>query len=82
MAEVAAIKLQIDTEKWLLSRMLPDTFGDKLHLAGNLGGSATINVYLPSKGEQASARVVDTQPDREPDLSITHRPLDSGDDST
>jgi hypothetical protein len=76
MPEVAAIKLQIDTEKWLLSRMLPDTFGDRLNLAGNVGGSATINVYLPSKGEQPSARVIDTAPDREPYLMITSKAMD------
>jgi hypothetical protein len=82
MPEVAAIKLQIDTEKWLLSRMLPDTFGDRLNLSSNVGGGATINVYLPSKGEQPSARVIDTAPEREPDLMITSKPLESEDDSS
>jgi hypothetical protein len=62
--------------------MLPDTFGDRLNLAGNVGGSATINVYLPSKGEQPSARVIDTAPDREPDLMITSKAMESNDDST
>lgn len=42
-------RLRVDTRKWLLSKMLPKEFGDKLELAGSKESPLTVNVvsYAP-----------------------------------
>jgi hypothetical protein len=42
-------KLQIDTKKWLLSKLAPKKYGDKLQLAGDGGGP--LRVVASSKDE-------------------------------
>lgn len=37
-------KLQIDTRKWMLSKMLPKVYGDKLELAGDKDNPLTVVV--------------------------------------
>lgn len=37
--EVNKQRLQVDTRKWLLAKLAPQKYGDKLHLAGHDGGS-------------------------------------------
>ena len=32
-------RLQVDTRKWLLAKLAPQRYGDKLHLAGHDGGT-------------------------------------------
>jgi hypothetical protein len=50
MAGVSARKLYVDTVRWLLSKRVPETFGDKLAISGGAGGNSVVNVYLPAKG--------------------------------
>ena len=37
--EVNKQRLQVDTRKWLLAKLAPQRYGDKLHLAGHDGGT-------------------------------------------
>jgi hypothetical protein len=50
MAGVAAAKLRTDNRKWILSKLHPEIYGDRLQISGNTGAGATVNVYLPAKG--------------------------------
>jgi hypothetical protein len=50
MAGVSARKLYVDTVRWLLSKRVPETFGDKLAISGGAASGAVVNVYLPAKG--------------------------------
>lgn len=61
MPGVAAQKLVVDTMKWLLSRRLPDTFGDRLQLDGSAAARAEIHVYLPGKDGRPGddAKIID-----------------------
>lgn len=63
MAAVASAKLRTDSRKWLLSKLRPETYGDRLQIA-NTGGQAQIHIYLPGKPEKAGdgARVIESSP--------------------
>jgi hypothetical protein len=50
MAGVAAAKLRTDSRKWILSKLRPELYGDRLQVSGNTGGNSVVNVYLPAKG--------------------------------
>ena len=39
---IARAKLKVDTRKWIVSRLLPKKYGDKLELAGNPDAPITI----------------------------------------
>lgn len=49
-AEVAKARIRIDTRKWLLSKVIPRIFGDKLEVTQDLKGSPQVNIILPGKG--------------------------------
>jgi hypothetical protein len=58
MAGVAAAKLRTDSRKWILSKLRPELYGDRLQVTGTGGAGATVNVYLPAKGSaESGARV-------------------------
>jgi hypothetical protein len=60
MAGVQSHKLSVDSRKWLLSKLRPELYGEKLAISGNSG--ATVNVYLPTKGSSGDGgRVIDGQ---------------------
>lgn len=42
-------RLQVDSRKWLLSKLLPKTYGDKLELAGEVGLNVSVVQYAKSK---------------------------------
>jgi hypothetical protein len=73
MAYVAAVKLKVDTIKWILARRIPSEFGDRLQIDG-AGSRAEIHVYLPAKAGAApgdGARVVNGTTE-----AIEHEPSD------
>lgn len=47
-------RLQVDTRKWMLSKMLPKVFGDKLALTDPDGGSLTVNVVSRANGRPST----------------------------
>jgi hypothetical protein len=49
MASVQARKLQIDTKKWLLSKLVPE-YADSVQHSHILSGEARVQIYLPKKG--------------------------------
>jgi hypothetical protein len=49
MALLGAYKLRVDSRKWLLSKLRPGTYGDRLAVSGNGLGNCSISIYLPSK---------------------------------
>jgi len=51
---IARSRLRVDTRKWLLSKMLPKVYGDKLALTDADGGRLTINV-LPRAHDKPAA---------------------------
>jgi hypothetical protein len=55
MAGMSAVKLKVDTIKWLLARRVPQDFGDRLQVSGTTGASAQVNIYLSSKGGGAES---------------------------
>jgi hypothetical protein len=57
MAHVSAVKLEVDTLKWWLSKVLPRDFGDRID--HQVSGSADIHIYLPEK--RAPAMVIEGQ---------------------
>lgn len=48
MAGVTAVRVECDQIRWLLSRIIPSEFGERVR--HQLGGSATVQVLLPSNG--------------------------------
>jgi hypothetical protein len=60
MAGVAAAKLRTDNRKWILSKLHPEIYGDRLQVTGNGSAGAQINVYLPAKGAPADGTKVTT----------------------
>lgn len=51
---VARNRLRVDSRKWMLSKMLPKVYGDKLELGGGL--------ELNQKIEHITRKIVDTRP--------------------
>jgi Bacteriophage Sf6, terminase small subunit-like len=50
MAGVAAAQLRTRARQWVLSKLRPEVYGDRLQVSGNTGSGAVVNVYLPAKG--------------------------------
>jgi AcrR family transcriptional regulator len=53
LADPARSRVQVDTRKWVLSKLMPKTFGDKLAIGGDKENPLQIEhvkVYLPSNG--------------------------------
>ena len=57
MAGVAAAKLRTDARKWVLSKLRPEIYGDRLQVTGNTRAGATINIHLPSKGTDPAVTI-------------------------
>jgi hypothetical protein len=51
---IARSRLRVDSRKWMLSKMLPKVYGDKLALTDADGGRLTINV-LPRAHDKPAA---------------------------
>jgi hypothetical protein len=49
MAAQSCAKNRADMRKWLLSRLIPDRFGDRLALAGGASASPIVHLYLPER---------------------------------
>jgi hypothetical protein len=59
MALMQSYKLSVDSRKWLSSKLLPDQYGERLQVT-QTGGTATVNIFLPRKGNPGdSARVIE-----------------------
>lgn len=56
-ARVQAVRLRIDTKKWVASKMKPWKYGDKLGLTGGDGGAIEITVtnYATEKTENSNS---------------------------
>ena len=55
---IARSKLRVDSRKWLLSKMLPKVYGDKLELDGKVDGDRTLTIVrrvLDSREDLKSA---------------------------
>jgi hypothetical protein len=66
MAQVQGLKLATDNRRWMLSRLLPHEFGDRVeHQHAHL--NARVVVTLPAKGSDpgAHARLLEVLPDDE-----------------
>lgn len=50
--EVQGLRLLSDNRKWLLSKLAPKKYGDKLELAGNKDAPLTVNVVRFSGAEK------------------------------
>jgi hypothetical protein len=49
MAQVQGRKLAVDTKKWIMSRRMPQLWGERISYDGP-GAKAEVHVYLPAKG--------------------------------
>ena len=58
MAGVAAAKLRTGNRKWILAKLHPELYGDRLQVTGNTGAGPVININLPSKGSAADGAKV------------------------
>lgn len=47
---VAKCRQQIDVRKWMLSKIVPKVFGDKVQVNHDVKGSPQVNIILPGKG--------------------------------
>lgn len=62
MASVTHAKLRVDTRKWLMTKIDPRKWGDKLELGGNIGLSALIEAVhakLPAPDGDAAGEAID-----------------------
>ena len=57
MALLGSYKLRVDSRKWLLSKLRPELYGEKLAISGN--ANAVVNVYLPQKGSSGDGPLLD-----------------------
>jgi len=58
-ARVQAVRLRIDTKKWVASKMKPNKYGDKLGVGGLNGGPLEVSIVNYAKKE-------DEEPDNDP----------------
>ena len=54
---LAAAKLRTDARKWVLSKLSPEIYGDRLQVTGNTRAGATIKIHLPSKGTDPAVTI-------------------------
>jgi hypothetical protein len=52
-------KLQIDSRKWMLSKMLPKVYGDKVQQEHKVSFSDQFETYIRSLNERAQAKIID-----------------------
>lgn len=71
---VQAARLHSDSVKWLLSKMLPKIYGDKIQHTGDGGGPIQI-VGTLQRGRERAARVIDVTP-AHPELPETQEETD------
>jgi hypothetical protein len=48
--DAAATRLRLDARKWVISKILPKKYGEKLDHTNNGGSFDPVTVYLPSNG--------------------------------
>ncbi len=48
--DAAATRLRLDARKWVISKILPKKYGDRVDLTNNGGSFDPVTVYLPSNG--------------------------------
>lgn len=82
-AEVAKVRVRIDTRKWLLSKVIPRIFGDKLEVTQDIKGSPQVNIILPGKGGNApgsppappdAAATITLSPNSSDPIDVTPKP--------
>ena len=64
MARVQAARTRADKRQWLLSRLLPSRFSDRLMITDPMsGGRTVVNIWLPRKGDrESSGRLIEGTP--------------------
>ena len=60
-ARVAAARLEIDTARWLASKVLPKKYGDKMALTDKDGGNLVVNVvhYMAEQAKSNGQTVIE-----------------------
>ena len=61
-AVVQAVKLKADNLKWVMSKMKPKKYGDKLELAGDQDNPITVNLISYAKPKVYDAIDVESKP--------------------
>lgn len=59
MAAVTRARLRVDTRKWLLSKLLPKIYGDKLEVSGNVTLSALIEASQSLAAGEDATKLID-----------------------
>ena len=55
--DVSKAKLRIETRKWVISKILPKKYGDKLDLTNAGEKFEAVRVYIPSNGRDDNQNV-------------------------
>lgn len=63
MAAVTRARLRVDTRKWLLSKLLPKVYGDKLEVHGDLTLSALVEAAQSLRANGDEAKLIGPTPD-------------------
>ena len=61
-ALVQQLRLEVDTRKWLLSKMHPRRFGDRVEIAGDANAPIVTRIELVAVEPASHARVIDNAP--------------------
>jgi hypothetical protein len=56
---MARSRLRLDTRKWVLSKMLPKVYGDKVSQEHKVSFSDQFETYIRSLNERAQAKIID-----------------------
>jgi len=62
-AMVTQQRLKVDTRKWLLSKMLPRKYGDRIEVGGDPSAPLVTRIELVAVEPASHARVIDNVPD-------------------
>lgn len=66
-AAVQRAKLQVDTRKWLISKLMPETFGDLVRHAGPDAGPLQVEHVTPEERRRRAREEIDAAfPERQP----------------
>ncbi len=71
-ALVQQLRLEVDTRKWLLSKMVPRQFGDRIEVAGDADAPLVTRIELVAVHPQLPSRVIDN--DEAMPSEGTHKP--------
>lgn len=55
-------KLRVDTRKWLLSKMLPKVYGDKLQTETTIGFTKEFEDFIRALNDKRKPKVIDAKP--------------------